>query len=104
MQVRFFIRLTPLIIARRFENGKEKQTEIFNEKSYSWDKVKGLYYRIIGLGGDSDYSEMTLSQAREIMGYTIPEHFTRADKFLFMGLPEGAADTVAASKKDLIIK
>jgi len=104
MIIRFFVRKIPLRIVRRYEDGTVNQTEVFNADNYTWKKVKGLYYRIMGLGGDSDYREMTLNQARAMIGAVIPEHFNRADKYLFLDLPDTAVKNAVKNKKDRIIK
>lgn len=102
--IRFFVRKVPLRIVRYYHSGDIKQTEIFNADNYTWKKVKGLYYRIMGLGGDSDYREMTLTQARAMIGAVIPEHADRADKYLFLDLPNDTVNSAVKNKKDLVIK
>ena len=102
--IRFFVRKIPLRIVRHYEDGTTSQTEIFNADNYTWKKVAGLYYRIVGLGGDSDYREMTLNQARDMIGAVTPEHFSRADKYLFLDLPADTVKNAVTYRKDLIIK
>jgi len=85
---RFFVKDVPLRIVRRYENGDDVRTERFNERGYEWVDAGGLYLSIVGMGGDCDFAELTLKEAREIIGVIIPEHFTRADKYLFKDLPD----------------
>lgn len=105
MITRFFIRQVPLRIVRRFEDDNDVRTEIFDDRGFEWRAGGSIFLRIVGMGGDGDqWREMTLKQAREIMGVVIPEHFTRADKFLFDGLPDDAIKTVPKKKADLSIR
>jgi len=104
MITRFFVRQVPLRVVRRFESDDDTRTEIFTDRGFEWLDAGGVFLRIAGMGGDTDYDEMTLKQARAIMGVMIPEHFTRADKFLFDGLPDGAVKTVPKKKADLMIR
>ncbi len=107
MITRFFVDTVPLRIVRRFEGDEDDhttwRTEIFNDKGYKWEDAGSLFLSIAGLGGDSDWDELTLKKARKIMGVVIPEHFSRADKFLFAGLPDGAVKTVPTKRADLKI-
>ncbi len=81
MITRFFVKRAPLRVVRRHEDGDTLRTEIFDEKSLEWRDAGGVFLRISGMGGDGDqWQEITLRQAREIMGVMIPEHFTRADE------------------------
>ena len=92
MVTRFFMQDYPFRIVRRYEHDEEEavdwRTDILRNETLEWEDAGSLYLSICGLGGDCEFDELTLGQARKAIETVFPQLTGRADCLLFVGLPD----------------